>query len=115
MGVTVNAIAPRSSHPHDPDSFGTAKAVDEGAFDQRAPENVSPVVAWLAGPSAGHISGKVFATYGGTVELQSPIEAESEISVGDRQWGVEELAERANEPFVAGTPSGVLPLRAGIG
>ncbi|MET0821331.1 MAG: SDR family oxidoreductase [Aeromicrobium sp.] len=115
IGVTVNAIAPRARTRMIPSSFGTAKSVEDGAFDERAPENVSPVVAWLAGPAAAHISGKVFATYGGTIELQSPIERESGLSVGERQFTLEELADRADELFAAGTPSGVLPLRAGIG
>jgi NAD(P)-dependent dehydrogenase (short-subunit alcohol dehydrogenase family) len=115
IGVTVNAIAPRARTRMIPSSFGTAKGVEEGAFDDRVPENVSPVVAWLAGPAAGHISGKVFAVYGGTVELQSPIQAESGISVDGRMLEVDELAARAHELFRSGTLPGVLPLRAGIG
>jgi 3-oxoacyl-[acyl-carrier protein] reductase len=115
IGVTVNAIAPRARTRMTTGAFsGYAQAV-EGEFDNRAPENISPVVAWLAGPAAGHISGKVFACYAGDVELQSPIESEVHLSVGDRRWTVEELAERSPEFFAHGRPPGVEPMRSGIG
>ncbi len=115
IGVTVNAIAPRARTRMTTGSFSGYPQPVEGEFDNRAPENISPVVAWLAGPAAGHISGKVFACYAGDVELQSPIESEVHLSVGDRQWTVEELAERSPEFFAGGRPTGVEPLRSGIG
>ena len=71
--MTVNAIAPRARTRMTTSSLGYP-GVEEGTFDNRAPENISPVVAWLASPAAGHISAKVFACYGGEVDLQTPIE-----------------------------------------
>ena len=41
---------------------------DPGAFDAMAPENVSPLVAWLAPPSAD-VTGQVFEAEGGKVAL----------------------------------------------
>jgi NAD(P)-dependent dehydrogenase (short-subunit alcohol dehydrogenase family) len=114
-GVTVNAIAPRARTRMTSGSFSGYPQVVEGEFDIRAPENISPVVAWLAGPDAGHISGKVFACYAGDVDLQTPIECEVHLSVGKRQWTVEELAERSPEFFTGGRPPGVVPIRSGIG
>jgi 3-oxoacyl-[acyl-carrier protein] reductase len=115
VGATVNAIAPRARTRMTTSSFsGYPGAVDEG-FDNRAPENISPVVAWLAGPEAGHISAKVFACYGGQVDLQTAIECEVSLSVGERAWTVAELAQRSGEFFTNGRLPGVVPMRSGIG
>src|SRR3954449_8738171 len=81
IGVTVNAIAPRARTRMTTSSFtGYPQEIREG-FDNRAPENISPVVAWLAGPDAGHISAKTFACYGGVVDLQTAIECDVSLSV----------------------------------
>jgi hypothetical protein len=96
-------------------AFSGYPDVVEGKFDTRAPENISPVVAWLASPGAAHISAKVFACYAGDVDLQTPIEVERHLSVGERAWTVQELIERSSEFFVDGRVPGVTPLRSGIG
>jgi len=114
-GVTVNAIAPRARTRMTTGSMSGYPQAVEGQFDNRAPENISPVVAWLAGPDAGHVSGKVFACYAGTVDLQTPIEAEAQVSVGDRRLTVADLAERSSEFFAAGRTPGVAPMPGGIG
>jgi hypothetical protein len=115
IGVTVNAIAPRARTRMTTSSFaGYPGAVSEG-FDNRAPENISPVVAWLASPEAGHISAKVFACYGGEVDLQTPIECDVNVSVGERRWTVAELIERSGEFFAKGRVPGVVPMRSGVG
>src|SRR3954453_1280869 len=68
IGVTVNAIAPRARTRMTTQLSGYP-GVEKGKFDNRAPENISPVVAWLASPGAAHISAKVFACYGGELDL----------------------------------------------
>ena len=115
IGVTVNAIAPRARTRMTTGAFSGYPGAEEGKFDTRAPENISPVVAWLASPQAAHISAKVFACYAGDVDLQTPIEAEVHLSVGERAWTVGELAERSGEFFVNGRTPGVTPMRSGIG
>ena len=115
IGVTVNAIAPRARTRMTTGSFDGYPEAVEGAFDTRAPENISPVVAWLASPQAGHVSAKVFACYAGDIEIQTPIESEVHLSVGDRAWTVDELAARSGELFINGRPPGVVPMRSGIG
>jgi hypothetical protein len=87
----------------------------EGVFDNRAPENISPIVAWLASPEAGHISAKVFACYAGEIDLQTQIECEVNLSVGERAWTVAELVDRSDEFFAKGRVPGVVPMRSGIG
>jgi NAD(P)-dependent dehydrogenase (short-subunit alcohol dehydrogenase family) len=115
IGVTVNAIAPRARTRMTTSSFSDyPQEISEG-FDNRAPENISPVVAWLAGPDAGHISAKTFACYGGMVDLQTTIECDVSLSVGERAWTVAELVQRADEFFAGGRTPGVVPMRSGIG
>jgi NAD(P)-dependent dehydrogenase (short-subunit alcohol dehydrogenase family) len=66
-GVTVNAIAPaartRMTEVTMPDMM---RAPDEG-FDAMAPENVSPLVAWLASAGSADVTGRVFEVSGGSV------------------------------------------------
>jgi len=115
IGVTVNAIAPRARTRMTTSTFSGYPGVQEGTFDNRAPETISPVVAWLASPQAGHISAKVFACYAGDLDLQTPIECEVHLSNGERAWTVEDLTSRAEELFVNGRTPGVAPMRSGIG
>ena len=48
LGVTVNVIAPRARTQMTESAFGNYREIGEGEFDDRAPENVSPLVCWLA-------------------------------------------------------------------
>ena len=115
IGVTVNAIAPRARTRMTTSSFSGYPTEVAAGFDNRAPENISPVVAWLAGPDAAHVSAKVFACYGGEIDLQTPIECDVSLSVGERRWTVAELVERSGEFFAKGRVPGVVPMRSGIG
>lgn len=115
IGVTVNAIAPRARTRMTTSSFSNYRDAEAGVFDDRAPENVSPLVVWLASPDASHVSGQLFTVYGGDIELKSQPETIAHLSVGERRWGVHDLLQRAGELFPDGRPSGVPPLPAGIG
>jgi len=46
-----------------------AKPDDPSAFDAMAPENVSPLVAWLASAESAAVTGRVFEVEGGKVAL----------------------------------------------
>src|SRR4051794_2420924 len=60
IGVTSNSIAPRARTRMTEGTFGDFGKADESGFDPMAPENVSPLIAWLAGPSASNNTGQVF-------------------------------------------------------
>ncbi|OBK68549.1 short-chain dehydrogenase [Mycobacterium colombiense] len=115
IGATVNAIAPRARTRMTTSTFATYRQAQDGAFDDRAPENVSPLVAWLASPAAAHVSGKLFTIFGGEIELKSHPETLAHLSVGERRWAVEDLIDRADEFFSEGRMPGVAPLPAGLG
>lgn len=68
-GVSVNAIAPAARTRMTEEAFpGTMEAPDAG-FDAMAPDNVSPLVAWLAGLESRGVTGRVFEVDGGRISI----------------------------------------------
>jgi NAD(P)-dependent dehydrogenase (short-subunit alcohol dehydrogenase family) len=68
FGVTVNAVSPSARTRMTEETFGTLSAPDEG-FDAFAPENIAPLVTYLASDDAAGITGQVFAIRGGHISL----------------------------------------------
>jgi NAD(P)-dependent dehydrogenase (short-subunit alcohol dehydrogenase family) len=99
-GVRCNAIAPAARTRLTATIPGSearearrAAASESSGFDKMAPENISPMVAYLATESCP-IAGKVFFVYGGTVQLFQPWTIVDTIRV-DHTWSIGELAEAA--------------------
>ncbi|GAA0353126.1 SDR family oxidoreductase [Actinoallomurus spadix] len=66
-GVRVNAIAPAARTRMTEEVFAaTMAAPGDGGFDAMAPENVSPLVAWLGSPGCD-VTGRVFEAEGGRI------------------------------------------------
>ncbi|MEV5753805.1 SDR family oxidoreductase [Actinoallomurus sp. NPDC052308] len=66
-GVRVNAIAPAARTRMTEEVFAaTMTAPGDGGFDAMAPENVSPLVAWL-GSADCDVTGRVFEVEGGRI------------------------------------------------
>ena len=72
-GITVNAIAPgartRMTDTPDRKTPSPFAEVPGASFDHGAPENISPLVAWLASPEARGVTGQVFNVSGGSLSV----------------------------------------------
>jgi NAD(P)-dependent dehydrogenase (short-subunit alcohol dehydrogenase family) len=113
-GVTANAIAPRARTRMITQTFGDqfmAAPEDPNAFDSFAPENVSPLIAFLASDAAAHISGQVFIVTGGMVQLAEWVRPGPMIDKGAR-WTVAELAGEIDKLF-AEHPSAIQGFQSG--
>jgi len=65
-GVTVNAIAP-GGLTRMTEKVITRREPGPDGFNPMAPENVAPVVAWLASLESGDVTGRVFDVLGGRI------------------------------------------------
>jgi NAD(P)-dependent dehydrogenase (short-subunit alcohol dehydrogenase family) len=95
-GVTCNAIAPAARTRMTERSFGDIKS--KGDFDEWAPENIAPLVAYLGTDAASGITGQTFYVYGGTVYLFEGWTYDTVIRK-DEQWTVEELVDQVPSLF----------------
>jgi NAD(P)-dependent dehydrogenase (short-subunit alcohol dehydrogenase family) len=96
-GVTVNAISPRARTRMTETTFGDAFN-QKGEFDMFAPENVSPLVVWLAGPDAGDVSGQNFVVFGGRIYTMAGWHVVDQIDKG-AAWSVDELTAQKGTLF----------------
>jgi NAD(P)-dependent dehydrogenase (short-subunit alcohol dehydrogenase family) len=96
-GVTANAIAP-SARTRMTEGVFTDKmaAVGEGSFDEQAPENVSPLVVWLASPEAREVTGRIFEVSGGRICVSDGWRDDAEIDKGAR-WDPAEVGSAVSD------------------
>jgi 3-oxoacyl-[acyl-carrier protein] reductase len=99
VGVTANAIAPRARTRMTEKTFEGFGAVEEGQFDAWAPENISPLVGWLASPDAADVSGQTFIVWGSEIQLVRSWSLGGKIDAGGKPWTVDELSSAADTLF----------------
>lgn len=97
-GVRVNAVAPRARTRMTEALLGDYAAADGDAFDEWDPDNVGPVVAWLASDRAADVTGQVFIVFGGRLHRMRGWEMVAEIEQ-DHRWTVDGIAARRGELF----------------
>lgn len=100
-GVTANVVAPRA-RTRLTETVGGADeymAAKDDEFDAWNPDNVGPVVAFLASDDAADVSGQVFVVWGEHVYLMSGWSVANDFAAGGRRWTAAELAARKDELF----------------
>jgi NAD(P)-dependent dehydrogenase (short-subunit alcohol dehydrogenase family) len=107
-GVTANVIAPRARTAMTVDVTPKFAAPTDGSFDKYAPENISPIVAWLASDASASVSGHAFIVIGDDIHLIRPTAIASTISAGGQAWTPDAITERIGELF-GDIPTGVPP------
>lgn len=84
-GVTANAIAPSARTRMTEQAFAEKMAATGAGFDAMAPENVSPVVAWLAAEESADVTGRVIEVEGGRICLEDGWR-HGPVAALDRRW-----------------------------
>ncbi len=98
-GVTANAISPSASTrmitsvPDEARELRTARGISTGASItlRGGPEDIAPMVTWLASDEAAHVNGHVFHVTEGLINLLNEPEPVKTIQKQGK-WTVEELA-----------------------
>ena len=97
-GVTVNAISPGAS-TRMTDSIPTDRQRSRSASgDERSPDNVAPIVAYLASERSGWINGRVIHSMGYEVSLYNNPEPIVRI-IGTEPWDDDDLADQVERSF----------------
>ncbi len=91
-GVTANALCPAARTRMTEGVFTEMMATPDApdAFDAMAPENVSPLVAWLASTQSAQVTGRMFEVEGGKVGIATGWQHGPTVDKGDR-WDPAEL------------------------
>src|SRR5680860_536595 len=92
-GVTANVVTPRArtrltATVGGADDFMTAA---EGEYDAWHPDNIAPVVGFLASDAAADVSGQVFVVWGDHVYLMEGWTMVEDLARGGQRWTVQEL------------------------
>ena len=103
-GITANAIAPAARTRMTETVFADMMKRPEVGFDQMAPENVSPLVVWLASADARDTSGCVFEISGGKLSIADGWRTGLEIDKGAR-WDPAEIGNAVRELLESAMPS----------
>jgi NAD(P)-dependent dehydrogenase (short-subunit alcohol dehydrogenase family) len=96
-GVTVNAISPGAA-TRMTDSVPTGRRRTRADVDEWSPDNVAPIVAYLASERSGWITGRIIHSSGYEVSLYSNPEPVVRI-IGTSPWEPDALAEQVERSF----------------
>ncbi|MGW1375987.1 SDR family oxidoreductase [Streptomyces sp. NPDC002446] len=96
-GVQSNALAPAARTRMTERTFAGAMAAPaEGEFDAMAPENVSPLVVWLASTASDGVTGRVFEAEAGRITVMEGWRRGPTADKGGR-WTPAEAGETARK------------------
>lgn len=103
-GVTVNAISPGAATRMTDSVPAQRRRSSSRGADERSPDNVAPVVAYLASEQSGWINGRIVHSSGYEIALYSNPEPVVRI-IGTGPWNIDDLAsqvERSFSPLLGG-------------
>ena len=103
-GVTANALAPQARTGMTEAVFADMMKVPaDGGFDRYHPDNVAPLVVWLASEASGGLTGRCFEIFGGKLSVADGWRGGPEQDKGAR-WEAEELGEVIAQLIEAAAP-----------
>jgi NAD(P)-dependent dehydrogenase (short-subunit alcohol dehydrogenase family) len=105
-GVTANALCPAARTRMTEGVFTEMMATPDepNAFDAMAPENVSPLVAWLASAQSAHVTGRMFEVEGGKVGIATGWQHGPTADKGAR-WAAAELGAVVDDLLAQAPPA----------
>lgn len=103
--VTVNAIAPRARTRMTETIPGAADfmGAKEGEFDAWSPDNISPLIGFLATDAASDISGQVFVVWGSHVYSMTGWKVLNDVATENARWTVDGLIANKGALFAGGS------------
>jgi NAD(P)-dependent dehydrogenase (short-subunit alcohol dehydrogenase family) len=97
-GVTVNAISPGAATRMTESVPEERRRVRSAADDERSPDNVAPIVAYLASEQSGWINGRIIHSSGYEVALYSNPQPLIRL-IGAGPWDPDALAAQVERSF----------------
>jgi len=96
-GVTTNAISPGAA-TRMTDSVPTERRRTRASANEWSPDNVAPIVAYLASEQSGWINGRIVHSSGYEIALYSNPEPEIRL-IGTGPWDADSLASQVERSF----------------
>jgi len=104
-GVTVNAINPGAhTRMTEQAKSGSYVSPHPDGFEVSDPENIAPLVAWLASPESSHITGRVFTVRGGQIRVLEGWRGGPSIDAHQR-WDASQLGTVVTDLVAAAAPN----------
>ncbi len=108
-GITANVVCPRALTQMTESMPGAA---DYMQGPEWSPDNIAPIVCFLASDAADDVSGQVFVVWGTKIHLMQGWSKVHTLDRGEGRWTPEELITRKDDLF-AGRRSKVPPMGFG--
>jgi len=102
-GVTVNAVAPAAATDMSEHLIDKSIRYD-GDFDIYAPENIAPLVVWLASADARDITGRVFDIKGGRIAVAEGWHLGPQFDA-KRRWEASEMGDVVRDLVARARPN----------
>ncbi len=97
-GVTVNAISPAAATRMTDSVPAERRRSGSQRTDERSPDNVAPLVAYLASEQSGWINGRIVHSSGYEIALYSNPEPVIRV-IGTGPWDIDSLASQIERSF----------------